>query len=194
MSKARISALLAALLLSACASERVVLLPSADGSTGAVVVRDAKGEYRLDKPYEGTVRRLGGNRPESVSAEVVNETFGAALAALPPRASSYILYFQPGGNQLTPDSQTELKRMLAVLASHPAPEVRVIGHTDSVGNARSNEALSMQRAEAVRDQLVKAGVAASSIEAVGRGERELLVLTADEVDEPRNRRVEINLR
>jgi outer membrane protein OmpA-like peptidoglycan-associated protein len=70
----------------------------------------------------------------------------------------------------------------------------VIGHTDSVGTLEANDALSLRRAATVRALLVTQGVAESSIEVAGRGEREPLVPVGDEVAEPKNRRVEINLR
>jgi outer membrane protein OmpA-like peptidoglycan-associated protein len=80
------------------------------------------------------------------------------------------------------------------ISERTALEVRVIGHTDRVGSRQANDALSKNRAEAIREQLIASGVPADSLETVGRGERDLLVPTEDEVDEPRNRRVEINLR
>jgi outer membrane protein OmpA-like peptidoglycan-associated protein len=52
----------------------------------------------------------------------------------------------------------------------------------------------MRRAERVRSELEKLGVAAASITVLGRGERQLLVPTPDERHEPRNRRVEIEVR
>jgi len=72
--------------------------------------------------------------------------------------------------------------------------VVVIGHTDRVGNDQFNDKLSLQRAERVRGELVKLGISGSRIQVAGRGERELLVLTPDDVAEARNRRVEINVR
>jgi outer membrane protein OmpA-like peptidoglycan-associated protein len=79
------------------------------------------------------------------------------------------------------------------IARRPAPEIVVIGHTDRVGAVPYNDTLSLRRAERVRDELVKVGIAADRIRVAGRGEREPLVPTADEVAEARNRRVEINV-
>lgn len=185
---------LAVLLVAGCASERIVLLPSADGRPGAVVVRDAGGEIRLDRPYAATARRGGANETYQASTEHVQERFGAALAAQPLRPKSYVLYFEVGSNQLTAESQAEFAKLRAEVGERAAAEVMVIGHTDTVGNSQGNDALSLKRAESVRDLLAEAGVAGEKMEVVGRGERELLVPTADEVDEPANRRVEINLR
>ncbi len=70
----------------------------------------------------------------------------------------------------------------------------VIGHTDTVGKAEANDELSLRRARAVGNLLVSKGFPADLITPIGRGERELAVATADEVAEPRNRRVEILIR
>lgn len=182
------------LLLAGCASERVVLLPSPDGRQTAVVVRDAGGELVLDKPYAGSRRRIGSNATYQTDAQEVEARFGAALAAQPQRPSSYFLYFEEGSNVLTADSQAEFAKVRAEIVARVAAEVVVIGHTDSVGSAQGNDELSKQRAGAIAALLVEAGIPAEKLETVGRGERELLVPTADEVAEPKNRRVEINLR
>jgi outer membrane protein OmpA-like peptidoglycan-associated protein len=70
----------------------------------------------------------------------------------------------------------------------------VIGHTDAVGSNPFNDALSQQRAETVRAELIRRGVAPESIQASGRGKRDLLIPTPDGIAEPRNRRVEIFVR
>ena len=194
MNKSLASVLLASLLAAGCVSERVVLLPSADDRPGAVVVRDAGGEVRLDRPYAATRRSLGGNDAYQSSPEEVSERFGAALDARPPRPVSYLLYFEAGGNVLTAASQAALVDIRRSITELAAPEVRIIGHTDRVGSVEGNDALSLKRAESLREQLIAAGVAADKLEAVGRGERDPLVPTADEVDEPKNRRVEIVVR
>lgn len=186
--------LLVLLMLAGCASERVVLLPSADGRATAVVVRDARGEIVLDQPYAASLRQMGATSVYRSTPADVEKRFGPALAAQPARPRSYVLYFEEGGNVLTAESQAEFARVRSEIVAWAAPEVMVIGHTDRVGSAQSNDALSLTRAEAVRALLIEAGLPGDKLEAVGRGEREPLVATADEVAEARNRRVEINLR
>lgn len=194
MNKSILSLGLLALLLGGCTSERIVLLPSADGRPSAVVVRDKNGEVRLDQPYAGLKRSLDANRAYQSSPAEVAERFGPALAALPARPSSYLLYFEAGGNVLTQESQAAMATIRKEIAERAASEVLVIGHTDRVGNAEGNDKLSLKRAQGIANLLVESGVAAEKIEAVGRGERDPLVPTADDVDEPKNRRVEINVR
>jgi outer membrane protein OmpA-like peptidoglycan-associated protein len=71
--------------------------------------------------------------------------------------------------------------------------ITVTGHTDTVGSAKYNQALSERRAAAVRAQLVADGVPDSEITTIGVGKSQLLVPTADGVREPQNRRAEIVL-
>ena len=195
MNKLAPALLVTALLAAGCASERVILLPSVDGKPSAVAVRDKSGEVLLNQPYAATVRRAGAVSGYQSSAEEVNERFADALAALPPRAVSYTVYFASGSSDtLTPESLLEFDKVKADLAARPAGEIRVIGHTDRVGSVQSNDAFSLKRATAVRELLIAAAVKAAVIETAGRGEREPLVPTEDEVDEAKNRRVEINVR
>ena len=65
------------------------------------------------------------------------------------------------------------------------------GHTDTVGSQDLNMALSQRRADAVRNALVREGVPAAAITAGGQGEASLPVQTADNIDERRNRSVDI---
>lgn len=195
MNKLAPALLVTALLAAGCASERVILLPSVDGKPSGVAVRDKSGEVLLNQPYAATVRRAGAVSGYQSSAEEVNERFADALAALPPRAVSYTVYFASGSSDtLTPESLLEFDKVKADLAARPAGEIRVIGHTDRVGSVQSNDAFSLKRATAVRELLIAAAVKAAVIETAGRGEREPLVPTEDEVDEAKNRRVEINVR
>lgn len=195
MIKAKLSLALAGLfVLAGCTTERVVLLPSADGARSAVVVRDAKGEVVLDKPYAAVKRSLNANTGYQSSPDEVQARFAGALAAQPARPASYVLYFEAGGNVLTPESQAALTTIRQEIAERAASEVMVIGHTDRVGSVEGNDRLSLKRAEGLRDLLVESGVPPEKMEAVGRGERDPLVATEDEVDEPKNRRVEISVR
>ncbi|HYN12440.1 MAG TPA: OmpA family protein [Burkholderiales bacterium] len=115
-------------------------------------------------------------------------------AAPPARPVSFLLYFGRGQDELTEESKTLWQRVLEELRARPQSDIVVIGHTDRVGAAVANDELSLQRAERVKADLVAQGIVAERIRAAGRGEREPLVPTADGVEEPRNRRVEVSVR
>ena len=67
----------------------------------------------------------------------------------------------------------------------------IVGHTDSKGSKKYNIDLSIDRAKAVKEILVKLGINEKDVKIIGRGEEELLVKTQDEVKHPTNRRAEI---
>jgi outer membrane protein OmpA-like peptidoglycan-associated protein len=196
-----LAALLAFALAGGCAQtpkgsptdEMVVVLPHADGTVGGVVVKRGSQEAVLDRPYAASAIGAEGKlRATSVSRQQVDQAFGAALAALPGRPASFLLYFREGSDELTPDSRAQLDKILGELKGRPAPEVIVIGHTDAIGSAAFNNRLSLQRADRVRELLESVGIAADRIQVSGRGKREPLV--PSESPEPRNRRVEIVVR
>jgi outer membrane protein OmpA-like peptidoglycan-associated protein len=184
-----------ALALAGCQTappDLVVVLPSADGHTGSVVVERGRNRTVLERSYASI--RTGESAPKQLSEQQVRETFGPALEAMPARPASFLLYFITGTDELTQASRGELGRMLQELKRRPTSDILVIGHTDRVGQEAENDRLSLQRAERLKADLVAQGIPAGRIQAAGRGEREPLVPTEDGIDEPRNRRVEINVR
>jgi OmpA-OmpF porin, OOP family len=197
MSARLATALALAALAAGCAStpgDKVVLLPQADGSSGAVVVKQGEHQVVLDTPYASA--RTGSKGPTTgrETAESVKQQFGGALGAQAPAPKSFTVYFQLNSDEFTDESKSAVNQLLAEMAQRPSPEITAIGHTDRLGSDQLNDTLSVQRAQRVKELLVQRGVAGERISVAGRGERELLVPTADEVAEPRNRRVEINVR
>lgn len=176
--------------------DRIILLPDPEGRAGAVIVRSAKGEQSLTKAYAGLeVTDTGDMRTKAESEESVRARYGALLDAQPPRPETFVVHFQSGSaTELTPDSAAVVAVIRQRLASWPAPQIAVVGHTDQVGSTESNDQLSLKRAQTVVEFLVQQGIPASRIEAAGRGEREPLVQTVRGVAEAANRRVEITLR
>ena len=175
--------------------DRAILLPDADGRVGRIVLRSAGGQQQLDTAYAACeIDAQGRLVVGSEDAVSVQARHGALLSALPPAPQSWMLYFVSGSAQeLAAESQALLDEIKRAIARHPAPEISVIGHTDRVGSQEANDLLSRQRAESVGALLQAAGIQAQ-MRFSGRGEREPLKPTADEVAEALNRRVEINLR
>ena len=120
--------------------------------------------------------------------------FGAALAALPPAPRHFTLYFRFESDELTDESRALVPEILQTVKSAADPggrRRRAHGHD---GGSRANIALGLKRAISVRDLLVEAGLAASTIEVTSHGEGRSAVQTPDDTPEPRNRRVEITVR
>ena len=190
------AAVLVAAVLGACAPlTKVVLLPQADGSASAVLVKTAKYEQLLSTPYQRvSAQEDKALKTDTTTAAEVQKAYPQLYASMPPRATKYVLSFMPGGTTLTPESQAQLPKILEDATNRSGADMVVTGHTDSTGALAANDTLSFTRAKVVAQLLVDKGAVASRLEAVGRGKRELLVPTADEVDEPQNRRVEIIVR
>lgn len=195
---------LAATLTAACGPKRlaeptppghavIVLLPDEDGTTGRAGVTNRGGSVELAAPRNAT--EVTGNRaPGAVtimSEDEIKRLFGDALSALPPAPRSFTLYFRFESDELTDESKALVPEILQTVKERAAPEVVVVGHTDTMGTQSANFALGLKRAEAVRGLLVTAGLEGSTVEATSLGEAYLLVRTPDETPEPRNRRVEI---
>jgi outer membrane protein OmpA-like peptidoglycan-associated protein len=176
------------------APELFAVVPARDGHVGAIVVRGPQGEQVVNSAF-GAVRIAGASQtPSILDASQVREMFGDTIDALPGTPTSFTLYFLEGKDELTVESQAQLEDVFAELKRRPLPDIVVIGHTDTVGALDFNDRLSRARAERMRELLMERGLPADRIQAAGRGKRELLIRTDDNVSEPRNRRVEINVR
>ena len=186
-------------LLAACSTPatRVVLLPQEDGSASAVVVRTAAGERVLSQPYQRATAPRGANAVpalDQANPAQVRQENAELFSLMPPPIQHYTLYFNTGGTALTAESQQLLPQLISAATARIGGDIVVIGHTDTQGAGPRNDQLSLRRAQEVRQMLVQQGFPPQRIEAAGRGERDLAVPTADEVDEPRNRRVTVEVR
>ena len=183
-------------IIQALPTSSVVLLPDADGKAGSVIVQTEGNRQTVSTAYgRASVNKSGTIHLASDDAALVSQRYASTLAARPPAPMSFTVFFEFGSAvEIAPVFQPTLEKLRAVIGSYPAAEITVIGHTDRVGSLESNDALSLQRAETVLKLIEQAGIRATVLEVAGRGEREPLVPTADEVEEAQNRRVEINLR
>jgi OmpA-OmpF porin, OOP family len=190
-----VATLVALACLAACADRQalVVVFPEADGHVGAVTLQGGKTSLLLDKPFAAGEVRDGGARPSDVKPEEARQIFAAALAAQPILPMRFTLYFEPNTDRLTTESEERYRAVLADIRRRAVPQVEAIGYTDTVGTQELNQRLSLQRANAVQALLVRDGVTAA-ITAAGRGKLDPEVKTADQVNEPRNRRVVITVR
>jgi outer membrane protein OmpA-like peptidoglycan-associated protein len=171
--------------------ERDLVALAADpetGEVGALDVTAAGQTIALTSAGASTTVRAG-TGPAAVitlSDDEVRRIFGDAIAARAPAPRHLNLYFELGGDTLTPES--------AALAATVIDEVNVVGHTDTTGLAAANLQLGLRRATLIRDRLIAVGLDPSLIEVASHGEADLLVRTPDNTPEPANRRVEIAIR
>ena len=208
LAQAVLALMLAAGPLSACGPQRIrtaesggqsliVLLPDpAAGTLGLAAVSNASG--KADLAHERDATQVSTNQPPGpvtiISEAEVQRLFGDVLSALPPPPQHFTVFFRFESDEPTEPSRAMLPEILEAVRTRPAPNVTVVGHTDTTGTPAANVELGLKRATMVRNLLVEAGLAASAIDVTSFGEADLLVSTADNTPESRNRRVEITVR
>lgn len=138
--------------------------------------------------------------PQGPQGAAARSTLSARVLALGGRQTDQGLFmevpyselgFPVGRSSLSPGERPVLERITALLLQYPALSLRIAGHTDSSGRAEVNLSLSQERAEAVRDALVRRGVEAGRLQAVGYGESRPIADNATRDGRERNRRIEI---
>jgi hypothetical protein len=107
------------------------------------------------------------------------------------QAPTFMVFFDWDSSRLSPASLNVITQAVTAFRSTGSARVTATGHTDTSGPDSYNMALSLRRANAVKNEMVRQGVPADAIAVVGKGESQLLVPTGDNVREPQNRRVEI---
>jgi OmpA-OmpF porin, OOP family len=182
--------------LAGCSTpDKIILLPDPQGKVGAVIVHSATGEQTINKAYAGVDVTKGGAIEKTMDSQSSVETrYGQLLAARPPRPMTFTIFFLfDSATDLAPESLATVKQLKAVLATWPAPQLVVVGHTDLAGSQDFDDGLSKRRAQTVAAFLIKQGIPARQIEIAARGKREPLVHTADGVPNRMNRRVVITI-
>lgn len=104
---------------------------------------------------------------------------------------SYLVFFDWDSAALTPEALAIVRTAAANAKRTAVTRIRLTGHADRSGPDSYNMKLSLRRARAVLAELERLGIDPRDVTVIGRGEREPLVITADGLREPRNRRVEI---
>jgi OOP family OmpA-OmpF porin len=142
-------------------------------------------------------------QPDNIKA--CRDGFMTALAEIekpipvppaPPKAAApekYLVFFDWNKATLTAEARRVIADAAQAYKTTGKATIIATGYTDLSGTAAYNQKLSVRRADAVKAELVRLGVPAASITAIGRGESNPLVPTPDGVREPQNRRVEIQI-
>ena len=182
-----------------CASPRtmVVLIPDRDGRVGSAHVTTDGGGQLLDKAGQVAIIENRHQSPREIvefGETETNKIFGPVLAAEPPAPERFNLYFNNGTTALSEESLLLLSEILSEIHRRQSRDISINGHTDRVGALTYNKMLSQQRATSIKELLIKAGIDPACIFTAYHGEGNPLIPTADNVREPRNRRVEVIIR
>jgi outer membrane protein OmpA-like peptidoglycan-associated protein len=154
--------------------------------------RFSSGDYRSHSIIFALTWSLGG-----IFAPAPTAAAAPAEAAVPPppppagARNEFIVYFDFDKSSLTPAARQILDEATAAYMQNKPVKISVTGYTDTVGTVAYNLALSVRRADAVRDYLKGKGVPVNAMDVEGKGKTNLRVPTPDGVREPQNRRVEI---
>ena len=190
--------LMTCLFLAGCAQKAtIVLLPDTSGKVGTITVTNRQGTRTLSQAGQFVVIKSKTDSPGEIGTmdqEMIHALFGKALEIQPLPPVRFLLFFMP--EAIHPDrvSEAEIPKIIQAIKDRHSMDISVNGHTDRMGENDYNYDLSFQRAKQVRNMLENRGVAPSIITTTSHGPNNPLVPTADNVPEPRNRRVEVIVR
>jgi outer membrane protein OmpA-like peptidoglycan-associated protein len=99
--------------------------------------------------------------------------------------------FDTGKSTVKPESKPIIAQIVDMLKSNPDLIISVEGHTDNVGNPKSNKTLSEERAKSVVSAIVAEGIDAKRLSSVGHGQDKPIADNKTEEGKAKNRRVEL---
>jgi outer membrane protein OmpA-like peptidoglycan-associated protein len=194
----QILTLLTCLLIAGCVPKSTfVLLPDPNGHVGKIVVTNSQGTQQLNQARQSVVIKGKANTPGKVKLmkeAKIHSLFGKALDIQPLPPLKFLLFFEPESYQPKTESASEIPKIMLAIKDRESMDISVNGHTDLKGEVDYNYELSFRRAKQVQKILEKEGVDPSLITTTSHGQNNPLVSTADNVPEPRNRRVEVIVR
>lgn len=103
---------------------------------------------------------------------------------------TYGITFDVGKSTIKPESMGEINRIVQLMTENPDLKFSVEGHTDSTGNAASNQTLSEARSAAIVSKLVEMGISADRLTSSGKGQNNPIADNATDEGRAKNRRVE----
>lgn len=103
------------------------------------------------------------------------------------------VFFDTGKATLKPESNKALNELVEVMKLKNTLEIEIAGHTDNVGSVESNMKLSQDRANSVKNYLVKNGIAATRVVAKGYGDTQPVDDNSTEEGRRKNRRTEVRI-
>jgi outer membrane protein OmpA-like peptidoglycan-associated protein len=191
------SALIIALPFLTSAPKTTVVLLDNDSTHNAIDVTTNTATVSIDQPYYYTTLKGMDKNPsdiEKADPAKIDEKYGTLVEALGSKATSILFYFEPGTTQLTQASKDQVGNVINIIRSKEPAAVDIIGHSDRAGDADKNYLLALDRAKEVEKYLLDQNVTLKHCSVVSHGEDDPIIPTADGVEEPQNRRVEVIVR
>ncbi|MDA3911785.1 MAG: OmpA family protein [Bacteroidales bacterium] len=165
---------------------------------------NADGEFTIKIPgadvYQIKIKGVGTNQDYhemEIPALKENQAYGVYELDImfePPRVFTLNnVLFDTGSATIKPSSNKELKELFDYMSLKPDLKVEIAGHTDDVGEAESNLSLSQQRADAVRNWLIRRGISTDRVIAKGYGETQPVASNKSDEGKQKNRRTEVRI-
>lgn len=169
-------------------TDSVVLYAAQSSDDGFIETPLTEGDYIAHLSGQGYMSK-------DDTLHFVRDTFDLYLQHIKPGIKVKIenLFFATNKTYILPQSEQAMSDLANFLLENPTVTIRITGHTDAVGTDEANQILSEGRANAVRADLIKRGVAAERIEAEGKGEKEPVADNDTEEGRQLNRRVEFTI-
>ena len=104
-----------------------------------------------------------------------------------------MFFFPTNSFELQKESYTELDKLVAFMKKNPNVVIEISGHTDNVGDKKSNQTLSNNRAKSVMDYIKVKGIDTSRITSVGFGDTKPIADNGTEEGRASNRRTEFRI-
>jgi len=188
---------LASLFFLADSSKTTVVLMDSGKDKNSIVVSNEKSKASLDEIgayVDLTDKNKLASEVKIMSKEEINKRFSKALAIAAPKPMKYILYLNSNSKELDESSKLKLEEALKTIKERSPCMVDIIGHTDTIGSNAINIKVSLKRAKYIESLIRERKIKIVSLVSKGYGEEDLLIPTADNIEEVRNRNVEIYIK
>jgi len=175
-------------------SKTTIVLADSGKVRNAIIVSTDKGSVKLDKVgsfVELSAKDKAPSEIKEMSKKEIKQRFKSVIISAPPKPLSYMLYFKSNSLELTEKSKKLLDIVLKSIKDRSPCMVDIIGHTDTIDSNEKNIKVSLQRAKYISFMIKKMNIKVVALSTKGYGEEDLLVKTADNVEEEKNRAVEI---
>ena len=179
-------------------------------SVSRVITPDLKKISQGQLRVKGTQVELTGKMSDSSQIQPTTSTF-QSLVQQPYRLTAQlsvnqaeqkiiddalknrIIEFESGSAILTDAGNKILDEMVVALTKVGAKKVKIIGHTDSSGDANKNTVLSQERATAVQNYLVSKSISVDRLSTAGKGSSQPVADNSTTEGRKKNRRIEFEV-
>jgi outer membrane protein OmpA-like peptidoglycan-associated protein len=144
---------------------------------------------KADEPAIDTSRTSAASAKDEIEK---NKIAQPSVDAGENKKLSVCYFYQNSDKKIKNFSYRQAKQILQSVTS-PNTKITITGHTDYIGSAEYNYKLGLQRAERVKQLLIKKGIAPERIEVLSKGEEEPVAANGSAGGRAKNRRVEINI-